>query len=267
MILMNGQPIEQKSFPDGTLLVNLLLSNNNKIELKWLYENDSELFALYSITRSIQDKLTDPNITLIMPYVPHARQDRIKESSDVFTLKYFCEIINSLHYQKVITYDVHSNVSLALINNIEDYYPMYEVMNLIDELNNPTLFFPDEGACKRYADIFSLPYCFGIKKRGWRTGKIKGLDIFGDPDLIKDKDILIIDDISSKGGTFYHSAKKLKEMGAKSINLFVTHCENSILTGDLYHSDFIENVYTSDSIFTENDPFIKTIVQFRPKGD
>ena len=96
-----------------------------------------------------------------------------------------------------------------------------------------------------------MEYAFGIKKRNWETGNIEGLDVAGCVDKIKDSNILIVDDICSRGGTFYHSAKKLKELGAKNIYLYVTHCENTILDGDLLNSGLVEKVYTTNSIFTK----------------
>jgi ribose-phosphate pyrophosphokinase len=102
-----------------------------------------------------------------------------------------------------------------------------------------------------------MPYTFGMKKRDWETGKILGLDVIGDASLIKDKNILIVDDICSRGGTFYHSAKRLKELGANKIYLFVTHCENTILEGELLTSDLVEKVYTTNSIFTREHERIK----------
>ena len=43
----------------------------------------------------------------------------------------------------------------------------------------------------------------------------------------------------------------LKELGAKEIYLYVTHCENTILEGELLTSGLIEKVYTTNSIFTK----------------
>ena len=205
-----------------------------------------------------------------MPYIPNARQDRVKTSEDVFTLKYFADIINYLNFNQVQVLDPHSHVSEALINNIcvqspdiyinkalnrigvEEFYDM-----MVDFLHTPkkkyslTMFYPDEGSVKRYASKSNLPYAFGIKKRNWETGAIEGLDVAGAIDQIVGRDILIVDDICSRGGTFYHSAKKLKELGANKIYLYVTHCENTILEGELLTSGLIEKVYTTNSIFTK----------------
>jgi ribose-phosphate pyrophosphokinase len=192
-----------------------------------------------------------------MPYIPHARMDRVKNDEDVFTLKYFCEIINSLHFTTVEVRDAHSNVSLALLNNvyedpIEDY-----VRDAINQSGAEALFFPDEGAMKRYSSESKLPYAFGMKKRDWKTGQIQGLDVAGNVESIRDKNILIVDDICSKGGTFYFSAKKLKELGAKNIYLYVTHCENTIFEGELLTGGLISKIFTTNSLLSKNHDMIE----------
>ncbi len=190
-----------------------------------------------------------------LPYIPNARQDRVVNSEDVFTLKYFSEMLNSLEYSKVVVLDPHSHFSSALINNIEIQSPKKNVEQVIRKLKNDNeevlMFYPDEGAMKRYSSVFDYPYIFGMKKRDWETGKISGLDIFGQVELIEKSTILIVDDICSKGGTFYHGAKKIKEMGGKKVVLYVSHCENTILEGELINNNLLEKIYTTNSIFTK----------------
>ena len=177
--------------------------------------------------------------------------DRTKSKNEAFTLKYFAKFINALNFEAVYIYDIHSNVGVALIDRVFELYPSDKVNAVIKKEKIDTLYFPDEGSVKRYSDKFNKPFVFGMKNRDWKTGQILGLDVLGNTDLIKDKTILIVDDICSRGGTFYHSAKKLKELGAGKIYLFVTHCENTILEGDILTSGLIEKVYTTNSIFTK----------------
>lgn len=260
MVELNGEVVNAKHFPDGT--INFKLSDDCLYEIRtesyefpnrisWHYENDSEMFVVYSIVNMIRDIFSDAKIELFLPYLPNARMDRTKGNGEIFTLKYFAKFINSLNFNDVMIYDIHSNVGNALIDRLTEFYPYDEVTNVIKTNNINTLYFPDEGSVKRYADKFDTPFVFGMKKRDWETGQILGLDVLGDTELIKGKDILIVDDICSRGGTFYHSAKKLKELGANKIYLFVTHCENTILEGDLLTSGLIEKVYTTNSIFTK----------------
>ena len=148
--------------------------------------------------------------------------------------------------------DAHSNVSLALLNNVREMPITSYVRDAIQRSEAEALFFPDEGAMKRYSDLFkNMPYAFGMKKRDWKTGQILGLDLIN-PENIAGKKILIVDDICSRGGTFYHSAKALKAAGAKSVSLYVTHCEETITLGEMAASDnLVDHVYTTHSIFPE----------------
>ena len=246
MIKVNNVLINQSQFPDGTLLLKTEGIDMSDVTITWLYENDAELFTIICLSKKAIKK------NLIMPYIPHARMDRCKAKEDTFTLKYFAEVINSLGFDKVTVLDPHSNVSVALIDRVEALSPKTYIDEVIEKLatDNLMLFFPDEGSMKRYADMFELPYAFGIKKRDWKTGQILGLDVVDNGISLSGKTILIIDDICSRGGTFYHSAKKLKELGVGDIYLYISHCENTILEGDVLTSGLIEKVFTTNSIFT-----------------
>lgn len=255
MIQCNGERVDLKHFPDGTLLIKEMIPEVEQVTLTWLYENNEELVSLYFLTKHIQSKGIQ-NITLEMPYIPNARQDRVKAPEDVFTLKYFAEMINSLGFRSVTVLDPHSYVSEALINNIRIQTPKKYVEQVLEKIEKESdkpilLYFPDEGAMKRYATMFDRPYVFGIKKRDWTNGEIKGLDVAGQTELIAGSTVLMIDDICSKGGTFFYSAKTLKELGAKKMYLYISHCENSILEGELLTTDLLERVYTTNSIFTK----------------
>ncbi len=255
MLILNGKIVEQGRFPDGTLLIKENVPSEygcrRRAEILWKYENDSETVALIYLTKHLKAHgVTD--IFLDMPYIPNARQDRVKGDEDVFTLKYFAEIINSLGFVGVTALDPHSSVSEALIDRLRVKKPTEYIAKTIQRIGCDELlmFYPDEGAMKRYSSCADKPYTFGIKKRDWATGHISGLDVSGEVSMINGSKILIVDDICSKGGTFYHSAKKLKELGASEIYLYISHCENTILEGELLTSGLVERVFTTDSIFT-----------------
>lgn len=263
MIKCNGKPVEVNHFPDGTLLVKEDVTALEEVTLTWLFENNEELVALYFLTKHIRSKGIW-NITLQLPYIPNARQDRVKKPEDIFTLKYFAELINSLEFKKVVVLDPHSYVSEALFDRLEIRTPKAYVEQVLERLTeggaeNIMMFYPDEGAMKRYANMFDKPYAFGIKKRDWSSGEILGLEVSGQAELVKGSCVLIVDDICSKGGTFYYSAKALKELGAKEVYLYVSHCENSIFQGEILKSDVIQRVYTTDSILTKNDEKVEII--------
>ena len=250
MIKVDGVVITPTSFPDGTKLIKCLSKSYISAKIDWFYESDEELFTLYAVTKHLQN--LDTSCSLYMSYVPNARMDRTKSIEEVFTLKYFADFINSLNYTEVIIFDPHSTVAEALFDRCSIRKPFYTIQSTISKSNPDVIFFPDEGAMKRYSDIVPESCgrrVFGIKNRDWTTGEIKGLNLYGDVDALKGAKVLIIDDICSKGGTFYHSAKALREAGAAAIDLYVTHCEHTIFEGELLKSDLINKIYTTNSIF------------------
>ena len=269
MIKVNDTEIKVGHFPDDTQSIEFsdaqpYYSTN---EVEWFYDSDEEVFTLMCVVDMIRRISKNSRIDLWIPYLPNARMDRIKEEKQNFSLKVFANFINSLNFDRVMTYNVHSNVSEALIDKVINIDPIFDVDAVISDYKPDVIYFPDEGACKRYVDLDSvkesgLPVIFGIKKRDFATGKILGLDVISDTDLTGKK-VLIVDDICSAGGTFKFSAMKLKELGASDVALYVSHCEDNIQNGDLLKTDFVSKIYTTDSILHISDPKIQIIRKFR----
>lgn len=273
MIKLGNKVFEYGHYPDGTLNIKLnafdandfIVGSNNTVH--WYYDCEEELVVLNYLIRGIRNNEIK-SIFLDMPYVPNARMDRSENTNDIFTLKYFADIINSLGFERVYTLDVHSTVTEALINNISNESPVSYIQFVMGQIipftdKELTIFYPDAGAMKRYSKMIKAPYAFGNKVRDWETGKIQGLEVIGDQNLIADHDILIIDDICSRGGTFYYAAQKLKELGAKDIYLWVSHCEDTILDGDLIKSGLLKKIYTTDSIYTAKHELIEVVSNYR----
>ena len=269
MIKVNDTEIKVGHFPDGTQSIEFsdaqpYYSTN---EVEWFYDSDEEVFTLMCVVDMIRRISKNSRIDLWIPYLPNARMDRIKKPEQNFSLKVFANFINSLNFDCVMTYNVHSNVSEALIDKVVNIDPIFDVDAVISDYKPDVIYFPDEGACKRYVDLDSvkesgLPVIFGIKKRDFATGKILGLDVISDTDLTGKK-VLIVDDICSAGGTFKFSAMKLKELGASDVALYVSHCEDNIQNGDLLKTDLVSKIYTTDSILHISDPKIQIIRKFR----
>ena len=267
-IYLNGHQVDLCSkYPDGTYCLRLnkgikeseILSDGyipgSQAHIVWKYHGEHEMSAIIYLAMYLKEKGCE-DMTLSLPYIPNARLDRTKSDDEVFTLKYFASIMNSLAFNSIQVLDPHSSVSCALLDRVVVRQPTDYIRNSIRHValetgSDPLLFYPDEGAMKRYSSLITAQYSFGIKKRDWETGNITSLEIHGaDP---SGKNILMVDDICSKGGTFYHSAIALKKAGAANIYIFVTHCENTIFEGELLKGDLIKQIYTTNSIFTGND--------------
>lgn len=166
------------------------------------------------------------SIDLVMPYIPYARQDRICEPGESFTLKVFADLLNSLKFDSVHVVDPHSDVAPALINNCvisNNHNYIWHMMKDIDESCH--LIIPDAGAGKKALKIakeysfFSVVKC--DKARNTVTGELSGFEVYT-PSL-HNKPCVIVDDICDGGGTFNGLAEVLKKHGAGLLYLFVTH--------------------------------------------
>lgn len=248
----------REHFPDNTLLLKTGNHILKDVKIVWYYEDDAELFTIICLAKKAKGRKE-----LIMPYCPNARQDRVKSNEDVFTLKYFAETINSLGFDEVCILDPHSSVSEALFDNVHILTPEKYIHGAIERINsaNLVLYFPDAGACKRYSDMFpEYKYIYGNKIREWETGKIIGTEIVNPFNIdLKEKDVLMVDDICSKGTTFSKASEVLNNYDVNNIYLYVTHCEDTILKGEVLTNGLIEKVFTTNSIYTKNHEKISVI--------
>jgi len=297
MIKINNITINQNHFPDGSLRVLdfPILQYKENIFIKWNYENDAELFTLICVVNHLRNNwgALIKTIGLEMAYIPHARMDRTKSNTEVFTLKYFCDVINSLKFDYVRVLDPHSSVSEALINNLIRMDVETGIVDAIDDIEGKdidggkkyggttVIYFPDDGAMKRYKGLNA--FCghrliYGKKVRDWKTGKINGLTIhseggellteFGQKPLT-DTVVLMVDDIISYGGTLAYSADALKELGAQAIYAYASHTENSVLdeeNGTLIkrlNSGVVDGLFTTDSIYSGEHPRISVLKLFK----
>ncbi len=258
MIRVNGNEVTFTQFPDNTSSFRFDVDKSVKdlewerYEIEWRYDNDAECILLWYLVNHIRSIAGhyDATIYLYMPYIPNARMDRVKNEDEVFTLKWFAKFINELRFEQVVVLDPHSNVAVALIDNVFVVQPDELIQKAIDAIgvDDLLLCYPDEGAAKRYSDLMESEYIFGIKHRNWRTGKIESLELTT-PEKVAGRTVLIVDDICSRGGTFTHTAKALKDAGAKDIYLYVSHCENTIFKGSVLSDGMIRGVFTTDSIY------------------
>ena len=94
------------------------------------------------------------------------------------------------------------------------------------------------------------------------------MQVLGDTHIIAGHDILICDDIISRGSTLYLMGKALKEMGARDIYVYVSHCENTVLRKHLNGQSLLDipnlitKIYTTNSIYCASHEKIEVIHYF-----
>ena len=267
MIRINGQFLNSTLFPNQELNVdtkNLVLTSGTAT-IEFAYRDNTDLLELYFILAYINWLEKPIKTTLIMRYMPYSRMDRSQNGS-CFTLKHVIRLLYGALPQnsQVYVIEPHSDVTEREFKSLSvDVYPVYTSKELVSKvlahLNSigksiEVICYPDKGACARYSSILNLPEGMDVvhcnKLRDFDTGNIIGLEL-SDKTIVNHKNALIVDDLCSAGGTFYHTAKVLKDHGVDEVYLCVTHLESNVLNGHLNSPDSpIAHIYATDSMNT-----------------
>ncbi len=185
--------------------------------------------------------------TLIIPYFPSARQDRVMIKGEPLSVKVYADIINSLKFKKVIVFDAHSEVTPAVLNNCNHVTNHIFIEKVVQEIGSSvSLISPDGGALKK---IYKVSEFWGgievvecSKVRDVKTGKLTGFTVYADN--LHGKDCLIVDDICDGGGTFIGLAEELKNKNAGKLYLVVSH---GIFSKGFEALKCFERIFTTDS--------------------
>lgn len=161
--------------------------------------------------------------SLVLPYIPGARQDRQKWEGDwLETLRYVGKTINAQGFDKVIVADPHSPMASMTIDRMVVAHPEPVYRGLAYGKGYDGVIAPDKGAVERaesIAKVFKVPVAYGEKHRDPVTNKLSGFSVAG---VFSGQHYLVMDDICDGGGTFLGLAEKIRDAGATA-DLFVTH--------------------------------------------
>ena len=262
--------IQTDTFPNGELLpsFNIPLLSSNKMYPQYRISLDhlkgvkhDEFFKLAQLVSAIRNHSAynkNISIELKLPILPYARQDRKTKDGDAISNKVFIEFINSLKFDKVITYDIHSDSSRVLFTDgtLVEVEQDECFLLVVEELGLSTLYqqskenevfvfvAPDAGASKKTykvaekaKDVLMLnnvEVLTAQKHRNTETGLITETSIniskqffFGN----KRVNFIVVDDICDGGATFIKLAEAINlelvfhnidETKVKKV-LYVTH--------------------------------------------
>lgn len=172
-------------------------------------------------------------VTAVLPYFGYARQDRKTRARDPISAKLVADIITTAGADRVFTVDLHCAQVQGFFNipvdhlNTTPLFCQYYNDNLPDLINTVAVS-PDVGSVPRvrkFAEPLNMPLAI-IDKRHKRDGANEIFNIIGD---VKDKDVVIFDDIIDTGKTMVIAAELLRDKGAKSIYAASSH---AVLSGD-----------------------------------
>ncbi len=205
------------------------------------------------------------SLSFILPNMLYSRKDRKEKSRVPISARALANSI-SPGLKRIITMDLHAA-------QIQGFYPAhvpvdnlysfpeavrYLTQNPSNSLKNLVVVSPDSGGVERaesFAKRLKSKYPIAlIDKRRIEAGEIKEMRLVGD---VKDKDVLIVDDIIDSGNTLCEAAKLLKEKGAKNLFCYATHGLFTLGTEEL--SKYFNKIMTSNTNYNIQSKGIEII--------
>lgn len=201
-------------------------------------------------------------VIAVIPYYGYARQDRKDKPRVAIGSKLVANMIMAAGADRVITMDLHApqiqgyfDIPVDHLDSSAVFIPYLENLNL----ENLTFAAPDVGSANRIREIATYFECEMVicDKHRKRANEIASMVVIGD---VKDRDIVLIDDICDTGGTLAKSAALMIEKGARSVRALCTH---PVLSGKAYEniaSSVLEELVVCDTIpIKQNSDKIKVV--------
>ncbi|MFX0047943.1 MAG: ribose-phosphate diphosphokinase [Candidatus Hermodarchaeota archaeon] len=228
---------ESKTFPDGENYLRINLDNESLIEGKEIIivqstgpssngNQNARLIELLMMIDAVK-RMGAGKIDVVIPYLAYARQDKIFRPGESIFANLVLRLIDSMRIDEIYLVDVHSPkifedvqckwINIDSMRLLADYIKSLDVKDIV-------VVAPDKGAVERskaFAKHFGekVPVDYFEKERDVKTGEIT---MSGKLSL-KNKDVVVSDDIIATGGTMANAIKLSKEGGAKRVFAVATH--------------------------------------------
>jgi ribose-phosphate pyrophosphokinase len=249
-------PIDLRVFSDGEskIRIDANLLNKKCVVVQSTYPPvDTHLMQTLMIISCCYD-LGASEVIAVMPYMGYARQDRKFLKGEFPTISLIAKMLECINVCNLITVDIHSIQALSYFKlnvlNVSSINSLANYAKTQFNLVNPVVISPDLGGISRAKDFSKIIQSnfLGLKKI---RDRVSG-NIVIDENLefdVKDRDIVIIDDMISSGGTILKSLDILKKNQCGKIYAMCVHAlseENSINT--------LRNAGLTDIVSTNSVP-------------
>lgn len=225
---------ELRAFPDGENKITLSAKpkKNRIIVVQSAYPPvDSNLIQCLSLISKA--KQFSSNVIAVVPYMGYARQDREFLPGEVVSMQVIAKLFKAAGATKLIVVDIHSLIGLKHFKiSAKNISAVPELVKFFKKLKlkNPLVVSPDLGGKKRtkeFAKLLNSNYIALKKKRDRKTGKVKIIST--NLKQVIGKDIILVDDMISSGGSIIKATEFLKKQKCKRV--FVS-CTHALLVGD-----------------------------------
>ena len=214
-------------FADGESKITLKgnLSKKRSIVVQSIYPPvDTNLIRALSLISKAKE--TSSEVIAVIPYMGYARQDKEFLPGEIVTMKVLGKLFKGAGASKIIVVDIHSMIGLKHfkiksknVTTIPDLVKYFKKLSL----KNPLIVSPDQGGKKRakeFAKEFALEYIALEKKRDRKTGEVqiktKNVEVVN-------RDLILVDDMISTGGSIIKATQFLKKQKCKRVFVACTH--------------------------------------------
>jgi len=219
---------EVRVFPDGESKITLKgnLSKRKSIVVQSIYSPvDTNLVQALSLISKAKE--TSSEVIAVIPYMGYARQDKEFLPGEIITMKVLAKLFKGVGASKIIAVDIHSVMGLKHftiksknVTAIPDLVKYFKKLSL----KNPLVVSPDQGGknrAKEFAKEFESEYIALEKKRDKKTGKVKIKT--KNSDKVTNRDLILVDDMISTGGSIIKATQFLKKQKCKKVYVACTH--------------------------------------------
>lgn len=197
-------------------------------------------------------------VTAVIPYYGYARQDRKEMSRVPISSSAVASLLTNAGIDRILTIDIHSEQLEGSIKQPWDnLYGSYSLLPILKERNlkNLVVASPDKGGvlmATGYAKLLNAEgLAIAYKERDLTLNNVSDtVNLIGE---VKDKDILLVDDMMDTAGTIVHAADFIKKRGARSVRVAATHGLFSGEALNRINNSAIEEVFVTDTIKPRDD--------------
>ena len=190
------------------------------------------------------------SVTAVIPYFGWARQDRKDRPRVSIAAKLVAGMLTTAGVDSIITMDLHADQIQGFFNlPLNHLYASSVFVPYINKLKLKDMVFasPDVGGAKRvleYAKHYKVPMALCHKQRA-RANVVEKMTIIGD---VKDKNVILVDDMIDTAGTICTAAEVMIKNGAKSVRAIASHGVMSDPATERINKSYLTEVVISDSI-------------------
>ncbi len=205
-------------------------------------------------------------VTAVVPFYGYARQDRKERGREPISAKLVANLVTTAGARRVLTMDLHAPQLQGFfdipVDNLQGARILSEAIGQ-KHLENLMIFSPDAGGVPRarqMAKFLGAPLGF-IDKRRPEPNVSEVVNVIG---KVRDKAVVIIDDMIDTGGTIALAARAIRDLGARAVYAACTHAVFSGRAKTVLSESVIEEFVVTDTIAVQDPPRNTVIISVAP---